>query len=86
MRHRNSRKPQPPRHGQILVSSMKLHHAKAHLRSMAESAAEVRDYSGHEATGYDSRGAMAPGGAAGAHYQTTSVGDTPDSDAGPSGY
>jgi hypothetical protein len=65
---------------------MKRRHAKAHLRIIAASAAEVRDCGGHEATGYDSRGAMAPGGAAGADYQTTSVADTPDSDAGPSGY
>ena len=85
MRASHSRKPQPPRHGQIKVTSMKAGHAKAHLRAMATSASEVRDYGGHEATGYESRGAMAPGGAAGADYQTTSV-DTPDSDAGPSGY
>ena len=83
MRPSNSRKPHPPRHGQIRVASMKLHHAKAHLRSMAESAAEVANYGGHEATGYDSRGEMAPGGAAGADYETVSA-DTPDSDT--SGY
>ena len=85
MKPSSSRKPQPPRHGQIRVASMKHHHAKAHLRIMAESAAEVQSYGGHQATGYDSRGAMAPGGAAGADYQTSSVNDTPDSDAGPSG-
>jgi hypothetical protein len=85
MRPRNCRKPQPPRHGQIRVADMKFRHAKAHLRTMAASAAEVRDYGGHDATGYDSRGAMAPGGAAGADYQTTSVNDRPDSDSG-SGY
>lgn len=73
MRPSNSRNPQPPRHGQIRVANMKLHHAKAHLRIMAESAAEVRDYGGHEATGYSSQGAMAPGGAAGANYTTTYV-------------
>ena len=80
MRSRNSSKPQPPRHGQIRVANMKLGHAKVHLRMMAGSAAEVRDYGGHEATGYSSQGEMAPGGAAGADYQTVSVGDRPDSD------
>jgi hypothetical protein len=82
----NNRKPQPPRHGQIRVASMKLRHAKAHLRLITGFAAEVRDYGGHEATGYDSRGEMAPGGAAGADYQTTSVNDRPDSDFTGTGY
>jgi hypothetical protein len=79
----NNRKPQP-RHGQIRVASMKLRHAKAHLRLITGSAAQVRNYGGHEAT-YDSRGQMAPGGAAGADYQTTYVNDTPDTDS-TSGY
>ena len=86
MRHSNSRKPQPPRHGQIRVASMKLHHAKAQIRIMAESAAEVREYGGHEATSYDSRGAMSPGGAGGADYVTNSVNDTPYPDFTGSGY
>jgi len=85
MRPSNSRKPQPPRHGQIRVATMKLGHARAHLRLMTEGAAEMRDYGGQEATGYGSQGEMAAGGAAGANYQTTSVNDTPDSDS-TSGY
>jgi hypothetical protein len=80
MRRSNGRKPQLPTHGQIKVASMKLSHAKNHLRIISESAAKVRDYGGHEATGYDSKGDFAPGGAAGANYQTTSVNDNPDPD------
>jgi hypothetical protein len=85
MRPSKGSKLQPPRHGQIQVATLKLGHARAHLRMLTESAVEVRDYGGHEATGYDSRGAMAPGGAEGADYQTTSVNDRPDSDS-TSGY
>jgi hypothetical protein len=81
---RNTAKPQPPRHGQIQVATLKRSHAKAHLELMAASAAQVRDYGGHESTA-DSRGDFAPGGAAGADYQTTSVNDTPDTDS-TSGY
>jgi hypothetical protein len=80
MRSTNSRKPHPPRHGQIEVAKMKLGHAKAHLRAMAASAAEVRDYGGHEATGYDSPGCYGSGWRGGLGHQTTSVNDTPDSD------
>ena len=76
---RNERNPQPPRHGVIKVSSMRVSHAKAHLQMITDSAAEVHSYSGYESTA-DSRGAFAPGGAAGADYETTSVNDTPDSD------
>lgn len=54
-------------------------HAKHHLKIISESAAEVRDYGGHEATPY-SQGRFAPGGAASADYQTTTVNDNPDSD------
>lgn len=71
--------PQPQRHGVIRVSSMKQSHAKKHLQIISKSAAEVRDYGGHESTA-DSRGDFAPGGAAGEAYETTSVNDTPDPD------
>jgi hypothetical protein len=57
------------------------------MTELTVSAEAVRDYGGHSATGYSSQGAMSPGGASGADYQTTSVGDTPDTDsAGPTGY
>jgi len=59
---------------------MRVSHAKKHLKMISEAAAQVRDYGGHEAIGCHSEGAFAPGGAAGADYQTTSVNDTPDSD------
>lgn len=78
MRRNNDKKPQPPRHGQIKVSSMRRSHAKAHLAMITEGAAQVRDYGGHSATA-DSRGEFAPG-ATGANYTTTSVNDNPDSD------
>jgi hypothetical protein len=77
---RNERNPQPPRHGVIKVSSMKVSHAKNHLQMISESAAVVRDYGGHDAIGCHSEGAFAPGGAAGANYETTSVNDNPDPD------
>ena len=41
----------------------------------------TKDYGSH-GTGFSSQGALSPGGAAGADYQTTSVGDTPDADSG----
>ena len=83
----NGSKSQPPRHGVIRVSTMKVEHAKQHLSTMTASATEVRDYGGHAATGFGSQGAMSPGGASGADYETTSVGDTPDADStGATGY
>ena len=39
---------------------------------------EVADYGGHGT--FSAQGGFSPGGASGADYQTTSVGDTPDSD------
>jgi hypothetical protein len=79
MKRSNKNILQPPRHGQIKVSSMKLRHAKAHLAMITQVAAQVKDYSGHQAIA-DSRGDFAQGGAAGADYQTTNVNDTPDPD------
>ena len=80
MRRNSGKKPQPPRHGVIRVATMKPAHAKAHLQMISESASQVRDYGGHQAIGCHSEGAFAPGGAAGADYQTTSVNDTPNTD------
>jgi hypothetical protein len=83
----NGSKSQPPRHGVIRVSTMKVEHAKQYLSTMTASATEVRDCGEHAATGFGSQGAMSPGGASGADYETTSVGDTPDSDSkGATGY
>ena len=76
----NGRNPQPPRHGVIKVATMKPAHAKAHIQLITASAAEVRDYGGHEATGCHSEGEFAAGGAAGADYETTSANDNPDPD------
>jgi hypothetical protein len=87
MQSPSSKKSQLPRHGQIKVTKPKVAHAKKHLATIVASAAEVRDYGGHEATGFNSQGAMSPGGAAGADCQTSNAGDTPDADGGgPSGY
>jgi hypothetical protein len=53
---------------------------------VVDSANEVRDYGGHDATGFSSQGVLSPGNASGADYQTSSV-DTPDSDSmGATGY
>lgn len=79
MRRSNGRKPQPPRHDVIRVSSMKVKHATNHLQIISESAAEVRDYGGHESTA-DSRGDFVPGCAAGADYEIVSVNDNPEGD------
>jgi hypothetical protein len=79
MRSNSGRKPQPPKHGQVRVASMKFSHAKDHLRMISDSAAEVKDYGGHSATA-DARGGFAPGGAAGSDYSTASVNDSPDAD------
>lgn len=77
---RSNKKAQPPKHGVIRVSTLKFGHAKRHLASMTASAAEVRDYGGHSVTGEGSQGAFASDGAAGADYQTSSTGNTGDSD------
>ena len=47
-----------------------------------QGAEEVRSYGGHDATGVSSQGALSPGGASGADYQTTNTGNTGDSDSG----
>lgn len=82
-----SRIAKPPKHGQIKVATMKIEHAKKHLRQMTADASEVRDYGGHSGTGFSSEGAFSSGGARGADYETTSTGDTGDSDSmGASGW
>lgn len=58
---------------------MKIEHAKQHLSAMTASMSEVHDYGSH-GTGFSSQGAMSPGGASGADYQTTSTGTTGDAD------
>jgi len=78
MRRNSGRKPHPPRHGEIRVAGMKINHAKKHLRMISDSTAEVSRYGGHEAV-CSSEGEFAPGGAAGADYETSSN-DTPDTD------
>lgn len=78
----STKTPGPPRHGRIIAGAqgrMTATHVKKHLAELTASAAEVRDYGGHSATGYSSQGAFAQGGATGADYQTTSVG-APDAD------
>jgi hypothetical protein len=76
------RKQQSPRHGVIRVSTLKPEHARQHLAAMVSSAAEVRDYGGHEVTGQNSQGAMRQGGASGADYQTSSADNVGDADSG----
>jgi hypothetical protein len=83
--------PQPPKHGRVISSggqhSMPVKGLKAHLAQLTSHVHEVAQYGGYEVTGQSSQGGFAPGGASGAQYQTTSVGDTGDSDSGgPSGY
>jgi hypothetical protein len=72
----------PPRHGVIHVTSLKPEHARKHLAAMTTSAAEVRDYNTGGVTGQNSQGAMSPGGASSADYQTTNTGNTGDADSG----
>jgi hypothetical protein len=82
-----ARKAQPPRHGQIKVSSWKIEHARKHLHQMTADASEVREYGGHSVGGQGSQGSFPLGGAAGADYSTTDTGNTGDADSGgPSGY
>jgi hypothetical protein len=82
----SSRKPQPPTHGQIIVSTMKPEHARRHLAAMVSHANEVKDYGSH-GTSFSSQGAFSTGGASGADYQTSSTGNTGDADSmGPTGY
>jgi hypothetical protein len=82
----SKRSGRPPIHGQIVVSTLPKGHAKKHLAAMTASMSEVKDYGNH-GTSFSSQGSFSSGGASGADYQTTSVGDTPDSDsAGATGY
>lgn len=79
-------KPQPPVHGVIKVSTLKIERAKAHLAQMTQGAADVRYYGGHGAR-FSSGGALSPGGASGSDYQTTSADSIGDADSqGPTGY
>jgi len=59
---------------------MKVKHAKEHIAIITEHAQIAKDYGGHGC--FSPQGAFSPGGAAGADYQTTSVGDSQ----GPTGY
>jgi len=81
--------PQPPRHGRVIagaVGGMTARHLRQHLAELTAHANEVRDYGCH-GTGFSSQGAMSPGGASGADYQTSSADSTGDSDStGPTGY
>ena len=81
-----AKQPHPPKHGDISVTTLPKHHARKHLAAMTASMAEVHDYGNH-GTGFSSQGGFQQGGAAGAEYTTTSVGDTPDADSqGSTGY
>jgi hypothetical protein len=84
--------PSPPKHGRVTAGAlgqMTRTHLVKHLAELTQHACEVKTYGGHpgfEVTGQSSQGAFSPGGAAGADYQTTSVGGTPDADSqGPTG-
>jgi hypothetical protein len=78
-----------PKHGIIRLggpNAMKVHHAKRHLAAMTASMSEVHDYGNH-GTGFSSEGSFSSGGASGADYETTSIGNTGDSDSmGATGY
>ncbi len=81
--------PEPPRHGRVIAGApgkMVAKHLRKHLADLTAHANEVKDYGCH-GTGFSSQGAMSPGAAQGADYQTVSVNDTPDSDStGPTRY
>ena len=72
---------QPPRHGQLSLTTWKPTHAKKHLAAMVKSGQEMADYHapnattdyGSHSTGYSSQGAFSAGGAAGADYETSSA-------------
>lgn len=83
----------PPRHGQVKVSTMKPDRAKRHLSEMTKHLSAMRQYNGHGGgpetgirltcdTAQSSQGAMSPGGASGADYVTTNVGNIGDADSG----
>jgi hypothetical protein len=80
----------PATPGQVKSSggqhSMPAGQLEAHLAQHVEDANTTKDYGGH-GIGCSSEGGFQQGGAGGAEYETTSVGDTPDADsAGPTGY
>jgi len=85
----SSKMPQPPRHGRVIAGAsgaMTATHLRQHLAELTAHANDVRDYGCH-GTGFSSQGAMSPGGASGADYQTSSADATGDSDsAGATGY
>jgi hypothetical protein len=85
----SNKTPQPPRHGRVIAGApggMTATHLRKHLSELTAHANEVRDYGCH-GTGFSSQGAMTPGGASGADYQTTSADSAGGSDsAGPTGY
>jgi hypothetical protein len=86
----SSPEPQPTTHGQVHVPD---HHPREaeltkmltdHLAQHVAHANTTADYGGHGM--FSNQGGFQQGGAAGADYETTSVGDTPDADSGgPSG-
>jgi hypothetical protein len=93
MGKQSSNIPSPPKHGRVTAGApgqMGREHLKKHLAQLTQHTKEVQAYGGHpgfEVTGQSSQGGFATGGASGADYQTTSVGNTGDSDSGgPSGY
>jgi len=73
----------------IKIATLPHKHAKRHLAAMTAAISEVKDY-GHgigKSSGGDLTRSGASGGASGADYQPTSVGDTPDADCqGPTWY
>ena len=81
--------PQPLRHGRVIAGAqgaMTAAHLREHLNELTAHVNEVKDYGCH-GTGFSSQGAMSPGGASGADYQTTSADSAGDSDsAGATGY
>ena len=83
--------PEPPKHGRVISSagqhSMPVKHLQRHLSELTAHVREAAQYSGYEVTGQSSQGGFATGGASGADYQTSSTGNTGDSDSqGPTGY
>jgi hypothetical protein len=72
------------KHGQISVSTMKVAHAKQHIKIVTDAGNESRDYGGHG--DFSQQGAFSPGGAAGANYETTSVEQSDCDSQGATGY
>jgi hypothetical protein len=82
--------PQPATHGQVHAHPRLVDQMRKHLAQHVEHANTTRDYGGHGiafSSGGQFTGSGMSGGAAGADYETESVGDTPDADSqGPTGY